>query len=366
MYFTFCYREENQSKLDKYIVQKSNKSYIKINTRTKIPIKINRNKILVDMDNVNDFIRFIIKKDIHCSSACFCSSWSSYKKYHSFIIENKLYEHIELYIGKYTPFIQSKNKNYFYGIMNSFRCHIESDLFQFIVDHYDCDNIVYFLQNIFAIDPTFDQIELMLNRYRITLTEYFTNKNNSSNTYQLYIRDLYYDCAIYGDVEIFKYITAEIPGVLEDIDRDLIGPKLMTKYNSRLTEYKYDEGIRYFLLCKLTDLKEERSLEIYQCILTDCLGGRSFLLALITRATLNGHVEYLRLLFEVSEKDDDFYRYINNLLKKCNNKPVEIFELFIEYGADYKPHIKKLMKSAKNVGNRKLIEHLKHIMEEDD
>ena len=362
MYFRFCYKRENQIKLDKYIIHKSNKWYIKINTTTKIPIKINNDKILVDMDNVNDFIKFVIKKNVHCSGEC--SILDHYQHYLGFIIDNKMHKHIKLFIGKHIPFIESNDYHYWSQILTIIFKYIDTDIFQFIVDCCDYENMVFLLFNIFTVNPTFDKIECLLNRYRIVLTEYFANKNSSPDMLFLSIERLYKDCAIYNNVEIFKYVTAEIPDIFEDIDRDIINPKLIYYYDRYIIESKYNEGIRYLLLCEFTDLKIEYS-EIYHCILTDGLSKPSRL-GLITRVTLNDHAEYLRFLFEVSEKDDDFYRYINNLLKKCNNKPVEMFELFVEYGADYKPHMKKLIKSAKNVGNRKLVEHLKHIIEKKD
>ncbi|ADO18030.1 hypothetical protein [Acanthamoeba castellanii mimivirus] len=354
--FIFCYDSFVKGYLCEYIkeVNKKYRFYLTKKSYIKIIFKyISDLKYLVV--NFNDsikFMKFIVKKDIHCDLKYHghykCQSLKNYATYFKYIVQNKCLENIRVFFGRFIPVVKLQS-----GISRVIDESPKKLFGNIVID-------IEIIKTIFKYGPlseTESIIEYML-QTTPNLTDEFANDiiaiykrkiikyldtNNDDNTHineKFHFPNFLIMAYKNDDVYLFNFINDDFFQIVDDlnnIDKTKLNKKQLRTLE--LFNYKYklnNQSINSIILPNLirndyVKLVKYFCPKIFKELITG-FGNFSLLNELILENILiYNNLEYMEIICECFEHTNP--ELVNKLLP--SSRSVEMAQLLIDHGADY-------------------------------
>ncbi|AKI79910.1 hypothetical protein [Niemeyer virus] len=345
--FMFCYGSQNRKRLSKYIKQTKNSFKLYLNDENYIRIKIktrtDRKYIVVHFNDSFDFLKFIVKKKIYCSSTKHnCKSFYLHGKYFKYIVENKHYDIIKFFCKKFVPLIKS-NCN-----ISSFPfylpIYIDLDDFHYIFKYSCLEDIYPCIVNVLRYNNsiTIEFMDDIISIYKNKLTKLFINGKILDLDGKIRIDPQIFlmSSFVKDDVNLFDFIIEEICNLTSEIDKTKLNKQqleLLEKFEVKFNSEFICEIIYNHMLHDFEDVL--RIEDAYFCpnIFKQMLPNISNLINSLTCNRIiqfiieHNVVEYMGIICDfIGDTNPEF---INKMLIRA--KSTEMAQLLIDSGADY-------------------------------
>lgn len=373
--FHYCIGN-NKNKFDKYLKISKNKSKLCINKHTHIDIEFcendnekgNEKFIEINVDDVEKFIDFVHDKNLNCGGDydyfdCNhnCHHNKYYSEYLDYIFKNNMLHHIESpHLEKYIAILNSLKhifSQYKYSDIINVACEystLETIKFTMnLINIKDFGNLICYACH--RDDNNLKIFKYLVDLYCERLIGYLNRTIKKCDYYKMYYHGTLLDVAKTNNVKTFIYFTTKIPNVVDSINKKIITPKLLGVYNKIVKSHEYSQKIKDKLL---VDSIYFGNLNITQRLLLDGANIYSFSDRHINMLLKNNNIDSVQFIIDNNMIDGN---KINKLFASSHKYKWNIAQILVDNGANYKPHINKLMTNAKKVENNKLLNYLKQL-----
>ncbi|AHA45692.1 hypothetical protein HIRU_S786 [Hirudovirus strain Sangsue] len=364
--FVFCFGSHNKKLLSDRIKSSKKGWYLYLDKKYRIGIKIvtlsGRKYISVDFNKSIEFMKFLVRKNIHCNifdQSHKCKSHDHYKNYLRYIIDNKCMDHIKIFYGKFFPLIRSQGRInniidiakplvLFENYTVDMDLGIDYEVIMCIFKYGKMIDIASLLIHVLCTisDVTIEFLDDMLSIYRHKIIKLFTKeKHELDNDFNIMPMTVFLIPSFRNDdVDMFYFVVEEMSKLHDYIDTGNLTGRELNVFNNFVYNFNADI-INTTINSHLIGLNHKHNFLVFYCPKI----FNQLVLKLNDKTSLNESI-----IFDVLQLD--FIEYMitvcetigNNNPKILNKflryaKSTEMAQLLIDYGADYE----KLYKSSK-------------------
>ncbi|AKI79908.1 hypothetical protein [Niemeyer virus] len=353
--FVFCYDSFVKRYLYEYI-KETNKGY-RLYLTKKSYIKIifkyvyNLKYLVVNFNDSVSFMKFIVKKDIHCDlkyhGHYHCESLKNYASYFKYIIQNKYLENIKIFLGKFLPMVKSQS-----GISRvinesgnllgniAIKPEIIKTVFKYGQLSETVEIIEYMLQTTSNLTDDFAHDIIAI--YKRKLINYLdiNNDNNTHISGKFHFPNFLIMAYKNDDVDLFNFINDELSQIidyLDNVDKTKINKKQLKTLELFYDNYELNnKNINLIILIKFIKGNDVEFFS-YFCpkIFKELISGFENV-SLLNRLILDyilihDELKYMEIICESFAYSNP--KLVNELLS--GSESVGMAQLLIDYGADY-------------------------------
>ncbi|AKI79914.1 hypothetical protein [Niemeyer virus] len=364
--FVFCLGSHNKKLLSDRLISNKKGWYLYLGKKYHIGIKIvtlsNRKYIVVDFDKNIEFMKFLVRKNIHCNMfdrSHKCKSHVYYKNYLRHIIDNKCLDHIKILYSKFFPLIRSQGpinniidiskplilfKNYTVGM----DLGIDQETIMCIFKYGKMIDVASLFIHVLRTisDVTFEFLDDMLSIYKRKIIKLFTKeKHELDNDLNIIPIEVFLMLSFRNDdVDMFYFVIEEMSKLHNHIDTGNFTRQELCAFNKFVYNFNAN-NINTIINTHLIGLNHEYYFLVFYCPKI----FNQLILELNDISLLSESI-----MFDILQLD--FVEYMIAICETIGNsnpkilvkflrcaKSIEMAQLLIDYGADYE----KLYKSSK-------------------
>lgn len=354
--FVFCYGSSNKRKLSKYIKDTKKGLRLYISDKQYITIEIKKTDkeyLVIGFEDNIKFMKFLVKKKIHCqflSDKHSCGFCKNYRTYFQYIIQNKHMQHIKLFVGKFIPMIRSRCGYSEFNLSNvvednkifennNINLEIVKYIFE-IGNLFDTDYIVAHVL-IGLDDIEIDFIDSLIDIYKHKITYLFTEDFSNIDNLLYTVLDLkvFITPAFKtDDINLFNYVVEELSNIMGDIREEELSKKQMVPFKKIKSKYILETDCIFKLIDVCVGSFYEKSFHcpnIFKQLVEDYIENHGSIGLLFCnffrKIVANDKFTYAGILCEKINGDQKFLR--NFLFESVGS--VKEVQILIDYGLDY-------------------------------
>ncbi|AKI79756.1 hypothetical protein QJ850_gp027 [Acanthamoeba polyphaga mimivirus] len=306
--------------------------------------------IIVEYCHVYKFLKYMISKDTNIY-------YSDYHKYLEYLVEKNLIREIKFFVGKFLKLILNEYK--YYDIFDVL-CGIKNfDLFKMTIRLLPLICLQDLLSHAIYIGSTNDKIKYIFLTFKKKIKKYFIDESNKSNERIIDI-DLYQildSCVCNNQFDHYLFFSMEYPNIINDINNDNVIENLKSKFERFFKFSRYDDELIELLIKNRIKYKENDQF-IHQMLL-DCHNKESIINKIKFIPVICDYVNIVEFIIRLYPENNKS-KFVNSLF--IRSKSVEMVELLMKNGADYKRLGYKLWNRATKDNNISMINYVENII----
>ncbi|AVL95263.1 hypothetical protein ma876 [Moumouvirus australiensis] len=330
------------------------------------------------------FMNFIIKKAKNEKFFCLDKYISAdYSEYFEYILTNNMIDHLEIFLKKYYPIVESCYRSY--GLSSIFTKKynmLPNETLSYVTDSFSIFTLSSCIETGIVNEITYpilkNLLKLFVKKLKKCLTSepsYFIDKYHIKSSKILTdmhltnLHEILQTCVQQNNTEFFKYALDKLSSLFDNIDADEIKNKIL--YDSLYEYFEYDKEIKEDLIRTIVFEECEYCPEIYEMVLSDLdveyLKNKVILLVIKKVGhfiNVNYYIE--PVLHHIYSKTGLDQKFIDDLFLVSENGSENLIKILVEYGADYEKYGTKLIKKAKKRSNYHVINYVKKLLKNND
>ncbi|AVL95258.1 hypothetical protein ma871 [Moumouvirus australiensis] len=331
-----------------------------------------------------------------------------YYNYFEYILINNMMSHIKLFLKEYCPIFMDNNYIccYFNKIYNGLAKEtLMKQTLSFVIKTFSLNTLSYCIHNglknyiiynnfensmekditklnFFLLKKLLKLFVKKLVKYITSSLKYFANKHNielkdlKNKTEILHyihiinLEEILNLCIEYNNPEFFKYSLKKLSSFLDNIDVGNIKNEKLYNPICKYKYFEYNEKMRKVLIKNIL-IRSNPCFEIYELILSDFKVEylkNEFIYIVLEEISYRDDIDsYLEpILYHIYSKMGMDQEFIDNLFRRSYDFSKNMAKILVEYGADYEKYGKKVIREAKKINNKEVVNYITNLLENSD